>query len=145
MSKLKRYKFWSILFQNKNHPTQSEEWSFPFLFCGTQVTRVRIDGGVVKSFISTGTGIFVHFWRGVPPPSEVYKSPRVRVPPYLDRNFGPSKITVVDHYFGLSKITIVDRNFGPLFIYLFIFWYRPNEQHISVNFDQCPIGRVKKK
>ena len=45
------------------HP-QSEGWSFPCLFCGTQVTRVRIDGEVVQSFNSTGTGTFVHFWRG---------------------------------------------------------------------------------
>ena len=31
----------------------------------------------------------------------------------MDRNFGPSKITVADRNFGPSKITVADRNFGP--------------------------------
>ena len=35
------------------HPRR-EGWSFLCLFCGTQFTRVRIDGGVVESFISQG-------------------------------------------------------------------------------------------
>ena len=41
--------WWSAFLQNgggAEHP-QSEGWSFPCLFCGTQVMRVRIDGEVV--------------------------------------------------------------------------------------------------
>ena len=41
----------------------------------------------------------------------------------MDRNFGP------------SKITVVDRNFGPFFLFC-LFLTRPNGQHISVNLDQ---------
>ena len=60
----------------------------------------------------------------------------------VDRNFGPSKTMIVDHYFGPSKITVVDRNFGLLFLFLYFnFFYHPNEQHISVNLDQCPFGQ----
>jgi hypothetical protein len=116
------------------HP-RSEGWSFPCLFCGTQVTRV-----VGPFLTSKGPPLlrtFVHFWMGGRGRSnythgQIYgymlaiwtKQNYIYIFFFIlffmrqskitvhNRNFGRSKITVPNRNFGRSKITVHDRNFG---------------------------------
>ena len=73
------------------HP-RSEGWSFPCLFCGTQVTRV-----VGPFLMSKGPPLlrtFVHFWRGGGPSGAGTRTePKVYlvISQLLDKIFHPFK------------------------------------------------------